>query len=183
MTSISQKEFDACFDQFTVTVFRLEVLQTYAVGGAEGERLRAFREGLPRPERSVRTDPWLKRIAVSTAAGKRWQRVHIVEHPLSEYIQYELVSYVESQAAGEQICLADRGADDSLAALDEDFWLFDDAYVVFLKYDAAGRWLKAEYSEDPAVVASCRAARDAALAHSQPLNTYLAGRRDTRHVA
>ena len=88
-------EFDAWFDRFERSTFRLETLQRYAVS-EEDERLRAFREGAPRPERSVRTSPWLRRIAVTTVAGKRWQRVHIVEHPLSEYLCYEIEGYVES---------------------------------------------------------------------------------------
>jgi len=88
-------EFDAWFDRFERSTFRLETLQRYAVS-EEDERLRAFREGTPRPERSVRTSPWLRRIAVTTVAGKRWQRVHIVEHPFSEYLCYEIEGYVES---------------------------------------------------------------------------------------
>jgi hypothetical protein len=76
----------------------------------------------PRPERSVRTSPWLRRIAVTTVAGKRWQRVHIVEHLLSEYLCYEIEGYVES-ATGEEISIADRAAHPDLARLGPDFWL------------------------------------------------------------
>jgi hypothetical protein len=39
---------------------------------------------------------------VTTVAGKRWPRVRIVEHPLSEYLCYEIEGYVES-ATGEEI--------------------------------------------------------------------------------
>ncbi|MGH8571998.1 MAG: DUF6879 family protein, partial [Gammaproteobacteria bacterium] len=47
-------EFDALFDRFEVSAFHLETHQDYAIE-EEDKRLRAFREGLPRPERSVRT--------------------------------------------------------------------------------------------------------------------------------
>ena len=111
-------ELGACFDRFTATAFRLETLQDYT--GEEG-RLEAFRLGQPLPVRSVRTSPWLARIAVTTVAGKRWQRVRVVEEPLTEYTRYEMASYVESQAAGEEI----RILRNPPTPMRGDFWLFD----------------------------------------------------------
>lgn len=173
-------EFDSYFDRFTSDVFRLETLQNYAVS-EEDARLFAFRNGTPRPERSVRTEPWLARIAVTAVAGKNWQRVHVVDHPLSEYLRYELIGYVESQVAGEQIRIADRAADESLAKLSEDFWLFDadsdDAYAVLMRYDGAGHFVGFEHTEDLSTLERCRAERDLALQHSVSLNTYLAERK------
>jgi hypothetical protein len=173
-------EFDSYFDRFVTDVFRLETLQAYAVS-EEDARLLAFRTGTPRPERSVRTEPWLARIAVTTAAGKNWQRVHVVDHPLSEYLRYELVGYVESQAAGEQIRIADRAADESLAELGEDFWLFDadsdDAYAVLMRYDDVGQFVGFEYADDHSTLERCRAERQLALRYSVSLNAYLADRK------
>ena len=173
-------DFDSHFDRFTTDVFRLENLQHYAISD-EDERLRAFRTGTARPERSVRTEPWLARIAVTTFAGKNWQRVHVVDHPLSEYLRYELVGYVESQAAGEQIGIADRAADESLSGLGEDFWLFDatsaDAYAVLMHYDDAGHFIGFEHTVDHSVLERCRSERETALKHSVSLNTYLAARK------
>ncbi len=173
-------EFDSYFDRFTQDVFRLENLQHYAIS-AEDERVRAFREGTARPERSVRTEPWLARIAATTVAGKSWTRVHVVDHPLSEYLRYELVGYVESQAAGEQIGIADRAADASLSTLGEDFWLFDgespEAYAVLMHYDEAGHFVGFDHTADPGVLDRCRLERDIAMRHSVGLNTYLAERK------
>ncbi|WP_328996332.1 hypothetical protein OG394_16940 [Kribbella sp. NBC_01245] len=174
---MSFDEFDSHFDRFATDVFRLETLQTYAVS-EEDSRIHAFRNGTPRPVRSVLNTPWLARIAVTTVAGKSWQRVHVVDHPLSEYLRYELVGYVESQAAGEQISIAERAADPSLAELSKDFWLFDadstDAYVVLMDYDGDGQFIGFEHSTDPAILQRCRTERDLALKHSVGLNTYLA---------
>jgi hypothetical protein len=83
---VTPEEFDDAFDQFRVSAFRLETMQYYSVS-AEDARIRAFREGTPRPERSVRTSPWLRRIALTTAAGKLWSRVHVIKEPLSEYLR------------------------------------------------------------------------------------------------
>jgi hypothetical protein len=148
---------------------------------AEDARLKAFREGTARPERSVRTEPWLGRIAVTTVAGKSWERVHVVDHPLSEYLRYELVGYVESQAAGERILIADRAADASLARLGEDFWLFDadspDAYAVLMHYDGDGHFVGFDHTADAVVLERCRTERDIVRRHAADLNTYLAERK------
>ncbi|MFC9693486.1 DUF6879 family protein [Kribbella sp. NPDC056951] len=177
---MNYEEFDAHFDRFTTEVFRLENLQRYSVSGEE-EEFAAFRRGDPLPERSVRTSPWLARIAVTTIGGKRWERVHVVDHPLSEYLRYELVGYVENQVAGEQIGIADRAADASLSALGEDFWLFDsespDAYAVLMHYDEAGHFVGFDHTVDPAVLDRCRQERDIARQHAVGLNTYLAERK------
>ncbi|WP_131495789.1 DUF6879 family protein [Kribbella speibonae] len=171
------EEFDAHFDRFTADVFRLENLQSYAVS-EEDARLKAFRNGTARPERSVRTEPWLARIAVTTVAGKSWERVHVIDHPLTEYLRYELVGYVESQAAGERILITDRAADGSLTRLGEDFWLFDadspDAYAVLMHYDEAGHFVGFDHTTEPAVLERCRKERDLVLRHAVDLNTYLA---------
>jgi hypothetical protein len=177
MTGLSFEQFDAVFDEFSSEVFRLETLQSYAVSN-EDAGLRAFREGTPRPERSVRTSAWLRRIAVTSARGASWQRVHIVTHPLSEYLRYELVGYVESQAAGEHIMLADRDTHPELTGLGPDFWLFDadtaGAHAVLMRYSDDGEPLRFDYTTDPGVLASCRAQRGRALAAAIDLNTYTA---------
>jgi len=170
-------EFDACFDRFKGSAWRLETLQRYIFAGEE-DRVRAWREGRPRPERSVRTSPWLRRVALTTAMGKRWGRVHIVRHPLSEYLRYQMMGYIESGAAGEEIRIADQATDPSLTTAGPDFWLFDgdsaNAYAVLMRYGEDGRWLGAELTSDPAVLAKCRRDQTLALAHSVPLNVYLA---------
>jgi hypothetical protein len=170
------EEFDQLFDTFQHTAFHLETHQTYAVS-EEDERLRAFREGLPRPERSVRTTPWLRRVAVSTAHGKRWSRVHIIEHPLTEYLRYQLVGYVESQAAGEEIRLADRGRHPELAELGPDSWLFDadtaGAFGASLHFDSEGHLLGIDEVTDPPAVRELERQRDVALTHSASLAEYL----------
>ena len=143
LAALARADLNACFDLFERTAERLEVLPAYAVGGAEEERLRAFRLGLPRPERSVRTSPWLARIARTTAAGKSWRRIRVLGWPLTEYQRYQLTGYQESAAAGDVIRIADRSAHPELAALDRDFWLFDadgpQPFAALMTYRRRGR--------------------------------------------
>lgn len=170
---MTPEEFDDAFDQFRVSAFRLETLQCYSVS-AEDARMRAFREGTPRPERSVRTSPWLRRIALTTAAGKLWSRVHIIEEPLSEYLRYELIGYVESMAVGEEIRLA-YPLDDRDPV---DFWLFDagtpEGFAVLMRYNDDGAVLGYERVDKPAELVTLEAVRDLVWSQSWSLAEQLA---------
>jgi hypothetical protein len=173
---VTPEEFDALFDSFRHTVARLETLPAYDVGGQEAVRLRAFRERLPRPLRSVSTDPWLARIAISTVtAGKVWTRVRVVDEPLTDYQRYQLASYRESQAVGERVLLVSR----SVADVGPDFWLFDenepDAHAVVMRYNERGQWLGAELVTDPNEVRGLAGQLHAVEAGAVPLNEFLVG--------
>jgi hypothetical protein len=171
---VTEEEFAALFDTFQHTAFRLEALQTYDAP-AEADAVRAFREGLPRPERSVRTSPWLRRVAVSTAQGKQWSRVRVVAYPLTEYTRYELVGYVESQAAGERIQLADV---ERVGDLGPDFWLFDagtpHARAVLMRYTADGKIEGFDLVTDPTALGRLHDIQHTAETHAVPLNAFLA---------
>ena len=171
-------DFDAAFDRFETSTFRLETLQRYDVA-EEAEDIAAWRRGQPQPERSVRTSPWLRRIALTTAAGKSWRRVHVVDLPLSEYLGYELVGYLESQAVGEEIRLADRSARPELADLDRDFWLFDadspNAYAIDMTYDQASRFVGAELITAAGRLGAMRDAAALAWETGTPLNEFIVG--------
>ena len=43
LAALARADLNACFDLFERSAFRLETLPAYAVGGAEEERLNAFR--------------------------------------------------------------------------------------------------------------------------------------------
>ena len=166
-----------CFEAFTVSAFRLETLRAYAAPG-EQDRVRAFRVGLPLPERPTRASRWLRRIAATTAAGKSWRRVRVLDRPLSEEECYRLLGYRESAEAGEVIRIAERSACPALAPLARDFWLFDaDAarpFAALLNYDRAGEYLGAAVTTEPAVIMACITARNLAQQYSVPLAAYLA---------
>lgn len=167
--------FDALFDQFEHTAFRYEGRQSYDVGGAEAERIQAWREHQPRPERSVRTSPWLRRIAVTTAAGKDWRRVRAVDWPLPEYLRYELGGYVESQAAGDQILMVERPAAPANAP---DFWLFDggtpQARAAVMDYSDDGAFEGFRLVTHPAELTLLEEIRVGLMARAIPLNVFLA---------
>lgn len=171
------EHFDALFDTFHHTVARLETLPSYAVGGAEGERLEAFHAGRARPLRNVVTDPWLARIARTSADGKTWRRVRVVDEPLTDYQRYQLASYRESQAVGERVSIVRRSA--LPVPIEGDFWVFD-AYTsarraVLMRYDKQGHWLGADLVDDTATVTDLAAQLDAVATAAVSLNEFLVG--------
>lgn len=101
-----------------------------------------------------------------------------MDHPLSDYLRYEMAGYVESAAAGEEILIADRAKSPGLAGLGPDFWLFDegtaDAYALLMRYDHEGHFLGFDHTADPQNLAECGRQRATALSHSVSLNSYLA---------
>ena len=138
---------DECFRWYHTSATRLETLQAYAAGGAEAERLQAWKRGQPLPERSVRTSDYLREVAAAVLAGRERTRIRIVDEPLSEYVRFELAGYAETAACGEDIRIAVRGggtpeAQKALAGVASDAWFFDigseDEACVLLSYERDG---------------------------------------------
>ena len=129
------------FDSFTREAFRLETLPTYAVA-SEDDELRAFLATgrLVIPD----DDPWLVRVRHFRATGRWIGRVHVVRHPLTDYLRYEFAVYAHTVQAGEDVRILDLTGhgDPDLPA--QDFWLFDDSRVVRMDYDADGHQLGRE---------------------------------------
>jgi hypothetical protein len=173
---------DDCFRYYRYSAFRFETLPAYDAGGEEAERIRAWRLGLPVPDRSVRTSEYLREVAAGTLAGRQWRRIRIADEPLSEYLRYELVAYAESAAAGEEILIAVRGggtpeARKALAGIATDFCLFDSGTenetCVLMEYEAGGTFTAARLAT-AVDHRYCRRLWDKAAAHAVPLNEYLA---------
>jgi len=163
---VSPEDFGRLFESFALSAFRLETLPAYNVP-QDAESLAAFRAGHERPQ-ARDNRPWLTTTRNAIARGARMQRVRVVQTPLTEYQRFQFSwGYVENSQAGEEIAILDYVP----AGIDtlEDFWLFDDATVVVLKYAADGSFIRpAEVSD----VAPYLKARDAALAAAVPFDKY-----------
>jgi hypothetical protein len=116
-------------------------------------------------------------IKKATEAGVRIHRVHVLDLPLTPYLQFEMAAYAaDNIRSGEDVRIAARSWHPDLARLADDFILFDgdseQAAVVWMRYDRQGRLTGRDYSTSPADIARCRRERDLALAHSMPLATF-----------
>jgi hypothetical protein len=165
------------FAGFTSTVYRLEARQQYLVP-EEAEALERFLRGEPRVEKSIRTSAWMRQIAESTMAGRRWQRVRLIEHPLTNYTRFELFGLLCNAACGDETRFAVLNEHPELADLvGQDYWLFDQdtpaPAAALMRYDPEGHFLGAEVSTDPEIIDRCKRQRELALAHSIPIHGYL----------
>lgn len=155
------------------SVFRLEALQEYNVPG-DRERYEAFRETRTVPERPTSRSHRITRELVD--AGKRLVRVHVVDVPLTSYMEYELAAYSENIDAGEDVRITDRAAHPGLTELTEEFMLIDDEtdqpVVVWYDWSSDGQIHGWDRSDDSDDIARCRARRDLAVVHSVPLEEF-----------
>lgn len=164
----------ALFDSASRSVVRVETLGSYDVGGDEAASLEAWRVGRPRPERSVRTNGYLRRVAAAVARGLVWERLRVIDTPPTEYQQWELLAYQESQAVGETVRIA-RWPDMKFRHLG-DYWIIDrgapGCVVIAMDYGPHGEF-HGSWPIDRWDIPF--AAADSAAEAGIPLNVYLAG--------
>lgn len=141
----------AAFDKAQQSIFRLETRQHYA-GDQE--------EGLGDAKRH-----WCDLVRRTTGRGVLMQRVHLIKHPLTDYIRFELdQSYPPNVEAGEDVRIAVDGE------WSTDFWMFDDRFVWVMRYDQAGNFTGAQDASGiPTTVTLCRKWKQEALDASRSL--------------
>jgi hypothetical protein len=155
----------ALFKNFRQSAFRLETLERYTVP-QEAEWFEEWKRTGKLPELTPDNDSWLRMVRDHTREGRVMRRVRVVSTPLTDYERFELALFPPSLEAGEDIRVISR----SILRVGEDFWLFDSQTAVMLRYDSAGRFLRAEPGEPD----RCQRQRDEVLAQSIPLKEYLA---------
>ncbi|MFD9562612.1 DUF6879 family protein [Streptomyces sp. NPDC059994] len=147
------------FTDFEHTAWRLETRRGYA-SDRNGPNWPRWLRG-----EDVSHDPpdgWRRNIAAQTAAGKRFERVRVVDDPPTEGQRFLLARAPGNTSAGEDIRNLYRTDADRLGLPAFDFWLFDSRLVMRFVFDESDTTLGVVLSEDPAdVVAACQA-RDAA---------------------
>jgi hypothetical protein len=130
----------------TRSAFRLETLDVYDMPGEREEFARHLAGERPPPDLHYR---WLDTVAEGVQAGKRFQRVHVVTSPLSDYLKYEFAwGYIFNVRAGEDIRILDLAYQANPGLPAHDFWLLDDITVVRMDYTEHGTQLGRELLQD-----------------------------------
>ncbi|GII81193.1 hypothetical protein Sru01_61750 [Sphaerisporangium rufum] len=160
-----ENELGRLFQEFRYTAYRLETLQRYDVP-AERAGFARFLAGDTADERSI-VGGWIERV-VSRAvqAGKRMQRVHVVELPLTDYLRFEFAwGYRHSVRAGEDVRILPVAAGEWPEHLPRnlDYWLFDSCHLVRMHYRDDGSFAGAERIQDPVDIVQAGHLRDVAL--------------------
>jgi hypothetical protein len=162
---------------FDRSVFRLEALDHYT-SDAEDEEMRRWFAG--EPARSAFMEEggeYLQLVRAARAQGKPWRRVHAVTGP-TPYVRFEVEGYADNEAAGEDVRILQ--AADLASVFGEpprDFWLFDDAVVLEMRYDGTGRLVEVPVVTDSAELRRYQHLRDIALRHAVPVREYRAALR------
>jgi hypothetical protein len=165
---LDRTEFQALFERFTHSAFRLETHQTYTMP-AESENLARFLRGEPKPEGHNKR--WQDSLRAYRAAGKALTRVKVVQRPLSDYTRFLLAWAIPGNVeAGEDYRILDI-TDRELHLPDQDFWLFDNQTVALLNFSPDGTVHDRELVDD-LEVPQYRRWRDLALAESVPFSEY-----------
>lgn len=157
------------FSAFKHTAWRLETRRSYATDrrSPKWDRWKAGADIAAEP-----IDAWRENVQRQVAAGKRFERVRLVDEPLTEGQAFLLASSPGNVSAGEDIRNLARSRAEALGLPDYDFWLFDSRTVARLVFDEDDTTLGVVLSEDPAEVAAACQARDAAWHHAVPTAQY-----------
>jgi hypothetical protein len=152
------------FREFRHTAWRLETRRGYASDrrSAKWQHWKAGQDIAAEPS------TWLENVAEQTAAGKRFERVRIVDEPATEGQQFLLASAPGNVRAGEDIRHLTRAEAERLRLPDFDFWLFDSRVLARFAFDEDDTTLGVYITEDPAEVLAACQARDAAWHHAVP---------------
>ncbi|MFE1882655.1 DUF6879 family protein [Streptomyces diastatochromogenes] len=150
------------FREFRHTAWRLETRRGYA-SDRRSPKWARWQAG-----EDIAGEPsaWLENVAEQTAAGKRFERVRLVDAPPTDGQQFLLASAPGNVAAGEDIRNLPRAQAEQLRLPDYDFWLFDSRVVARFAFDEDDVTLGVYVTEDPAEVLAACQARDAAWHHA-----------------
>jgi hypothetical protein len=146
--------------KFQQEMFRLETLDYY---GGEDDLLNEWLGG-GAPPLWADDMPWRVNVREKIAEGKTCSRVHLVQEPLSSYLQWEIKwGYPQNAALGEHIRVVRMEELANLAEevrknplLKQDFVLLDDRLLFFVRYDAQNNYLGHELIEDETSVKDAR---------------------------
>jgi hypothetical protein len=146
------EEWSSMFRSFARTAFRLETLQAYAEP-SEAEAFALFLKGDPPPP--LWMSEWCSMVKSHIAAGRTMRRVHVVNLPLGDYLDFEIRwGYLHTSEAGEDIRLIHRATltPELERITREDFWLFDSSTVMINDYTPAGTLYQARITQVPELV-------------------------------
>ncbi|MFG3101802.1 DUF6879 family protein [Streptomyces sp. NPDC048182] len=177
--TIGLDEFADLFAKFEHTAWRLETRQRYA-SDETGQRWKQFiEEGSLDPEMDVpEARRWRDTIRSQVAAGKRVERVRLMDRPATTGQRYLFEMAPWNMGLGEDIRNLWRADADRLRLPAEDFWLFDSRLIAFLRFDDDDQLTHVDLVTEPAEVVRCSRVRDAAWHHAVPRERFAAEMHD-----
>lgn len=116
---------------------------------------------------------WLEMLRGHRAAGRTCRRARVVSEPVSDYHRWTLSHAEKFVEAGEDVRYVARPRLTTVALPGSgDFYVFDDAIVLFLHYAGNGTNASFETCDDPTLVQACREAFNAVWDQAIPVRDY-----------
>jgi hypothetical protein len=156
---IDDSTFGTYFETFERTAWRLETRRGYA-SDRQSTNWARWQAGEDVSHDAPR--PWGENVQRQTSAGKRFERIRIVDDPPTEGQRFLLARATHNEATGENIRHLWRAEAEHLQLPVVDFWLFDDRRSLVLHFDEADEYLGAELVEAPARISEFRRTRETA---------------------
>jgi hypothetical protein len=174
MPTLTFAEFSELFESFERTALRLEARPRTDVPSERAD-VEAFLTGrLPPRRQREPDDPWSAMTERKAAAGSPLMRVRVMEEPLTDYNRFMVYCARASVHHGEAISFLARDVAAALDLPDHDFWVFDSARLVELRFTGDDRPLDHDLITDPDLVARHGAWFERAFAAAVPWADYLA---------
>ncbi|MEU2758657.1 DUF6879 family protein [Streptomyces sp. NPDC007094] len=162
---IGLDEFDGLFRTFSHSAWRLETRRRYA----SDETTETYRQFVETSQVDWdENDPYCELIRSQTVAGKRVERVRIVDQPPTTGQLYLLNNAKRNSRLGEDIRNLWRADAEQLQLPPEDFWLFDSRLAARLRFDDDDHLVDVELITEPAEIVRYSVIRDAAWHHAVP---------------
>jgi hypothetical protein len=171
--ALGDNEFSTLFLNVQRSARRLENRNRYDVDYETPER-EAFLAGERPSERPVRHNAWDRNLQHKTGIGVRFERVRIMDEPLTPYNRFMIWGNAQNRRNGEDIRYLTRSRANELALPDHDFWVLDSTQLVLMRFTADDRPLGHELITDPELIARHEHWIDQAMAYSIPWTDYVA---------
>lgn len=170
---LTDEEFFRLFFDVKRSARRLENRRRYDVD-TETPLREAFLNGQAPPTRPATWNEWHLNVREKTGSGVRFERVRVMDEPLTPYNRFMIYTNRQNDASGEDIRYLARSGANELDLPDHDFWVFDSTQIVLMRFTADDRWLPPDLIIDPQLVARHEAWIDLAMAHATPWKDYVA---------
>lgn len=164
MESISAERRNELVAGATVSRWKLELRDRYGIDISR-------RATDPEAAKAVRAEA-VEATAARATAGVVMRRIKTISEPASEYMRgaYEFSSQLVE--AGEDIRWLPRRLTSNLFLPGNDMFVIDDAFVMFNLHDGDDGPAGQQWNDDPALVARCRGAFEAAWEVAVPHKDY-----------
>lgn len=178
MKTLLRDQMDEIWDEFWNEMsqewFKVEVLQDYA-GEDEGPSLQSWLKG--DKQRSIKLlksdeDPeFTAECKEKVTQGVRLLRVHVVEYPLSPYMEWEMEHYkhVSIPLRSEQVFIVNRSDLGNLELPKGDLMIFDKRRAIVNSYDQNGLMQQADFYNEHDDISQFLELEKALKAVAQPL--------------